>query len=74
MSIIAMTNSGSIRTNELHDEITMADILEVFPFENSVDYLQLQGSTIRAILEKSALLLSPNNANTEGSFMQVSGI
>ena len=70
-----MTISGSIRANELDGTITLADVLEVFPFENSIDYLELKGSTLRTVLERSAEILSPDPDEeiTEGHFMQVSG-
>ena len=67
-----MTISGSIRANELDGNITLADVLEVFPFENSIDYLELKGSTLLSALERSAEILSEEEI-TEGHFMQVSG-
>ena len=75
INTIAMTNSGAIRVNELNGAITLADVLEVFPFENSIDYLELKGSTLRTVLERSAEILSPDldEEITEGHFMQVSG-
>ena len=68
-----MINSGAIRAKSLGDEITMTDILEVFPFGNSIDNLDLKGSTIRDVLEKSAELLSTEVKYTGGGFIQVSG-
>ena len=70
-----MTISGSIRANELDGTITFADVLEVFPFDASIDYLELKGSTLRRVFERSAGFLSPDPDEkiTEGHFMQVSG-
>ena len=68
-----MINSGGMRSSTLGKNITMADLLEVFPFENSIDIMKLNGSTIRQILEKSAGLLSTEEQNTHGGFIQVSG-
>ena len=68
-----MINSGGMRSSTLGKSITMADLLEVFPFENSIDIMELKGSTIRQILEKSAGLLSTEEQNTHGGFIQVSG-
>ena len=75
MNTIAMTNSGAIRVNELNSTITLADVLEVFPFEDTIDYLELKGSTLRTVLERSAEILSldPDEEITGGPFMQVSG-
>jgi len=72
---IAMINSGAIRTNTLGGNITTADLLEVFPFENSIDIVELRGSTIRQILKRSAgLLPKTEEDDPHGGFIQVSGI
>ena len=70
---MALINSGAIRGKSLGDEITMTDIIEALPFGNSIDNLDLKGSTIRDVLEKSARLLSTDEKNTGGGFIQVSG-
>ena len=73
MDTTAFINSGAIRTPVLSGDITMADLFQVLPFENSIDLLELKGSTIRQILEISAGLLSHEEDNTNGAFIQVSG-
>ena len=70
---IAMINSGGMRAKSLGNDITMEDLLNVFPYENSIDVMELKGGTIRKVLEKSAKLLSPEKPNTGGGFIQVSG-
>ena len=72
---IAMINSGGIRSALSNGNITTADLLEIFPFENSIDTMELKGITIRQILEKSAgLLTTEQNEDPPGGFIQVSGI
>ena len=73
ITTIAMINSGGMRAKSLGNDITMEDLLNVFPYENSIDVMELKGGTIRKVLEKSAKLLSPEKPNTGGGFIQVSG-
>ena len=51
----------------------MVDILEMLPFGNSIDIVQLKGKTIRESFEKSAALWSFNEKETLRGFLQVSG-
>jgi len=74
ITTIAMINSGGMRAKSLGNDITMEDLLNVFPYENSIDVMELRGGTIRKVMEKSAKLLSPEKPNTGGGFIQVSGI
>ena len=69
---IAIMNSGGIKTKILEDTLTMADLLKILPYKNTIDVLELKGSTIRKVLEKSTLLLSSEKEDL-GSFLQVSG-
>ena len=69
-----MINSGGIRSGLSSGNITLADLLEIFPFENSIDMLELRGSTIRQILKRSAgLLITEEEEDPPGGFIQVSG-
>ena len=54
---IAIMNSGGIKTKILKDTISMEDLLKILPYKNTIDVLELKGSTIRTVLEKSAILL-----------------
>ena len=69
---IAIMNSGGIKTKILKDTISMEDLLKILPYKNTIDVLELKGSTIRKVLEKSAILLSSEKEDF-GNFLQVSG-
>ena len=69
---IAIMNSGGIKTKILEDTLSMEDLLKILPYKNTIDVLELKGSTIRKVLEKSTLLLSSEKEDL-GSFLQVSG-
>ena len=69
---IAIMNSGGIKTEILEDALSMEDLLKILPYKNTIDVLELKGSTIRKVLEKSTLLLSSEKEDL-GSFLQVSG-
>ena len=74
-SAIAIINSGAIRAAEISGEITRADLLQIDPFENSLEFLEIKGSILRTVFEKSAQLLTPeNDLNPDGGFLQVSGM
>ena len=70
---IGVVNAGAIRGDLDVGEISIADVLTILPFGNSVDILALYGKSIRKLLEKSVALLSYDSENTEGGFIQVSG-
>ena len=69
---IAIMNSGGIKTKILEDTLSMEDLLKILPYKNTIDVLELKGSTIRKVLEKSAILLSSEKEDF-GNFLQVSG-
>ena len=69
---IAIMNSGGIKTKILKDTISMEDLLKILPYKNTIDVLELKGSTIRKVLEKSPILLSSEKEDF-GNFLQVSG-
>ena len=69
---IAIMNSGGIKSKILEDTLSMEDLLKILPYKNTIDVLELKGSTIRKVLEKSTLLLSSKKEDL-GSFLQVSG-
>lgn len=50
----AVTNFGGIRANMPKGDVILDDLLSMFPFKNSLVYLEMKGSTIREILEKMA--------------------
>ena len=68
-----MINSGGIRSG-IYGNITLADVLAIFPYENSIDILEFRGSTIRQILKTSAGMLTiEEQMRPPGGFLQVSG-
>ena len=69
---IAIMNSGGIKSKILEDTLSMEDLLKILPYKNTIDVLELKGSTIRKVLEKSTLLLFSEKEDL-GSFLQVSG-
>ncbi|XP_024941017.1 protein 5NUC isoform X2 [Cephus cinctus] len=75
---IAVQHSGGIRTSITRDndnQITMADVLSVFPFENSVLMVNMTGSSIRSMLEWSVRTLEINStSDLDGAFLQFSGL
>ena len=50
--------------------ITGEDILNVLPFNNSIDRVIMKGSGIRAVLENFAGNLCPNQTCHPGTFLQ----
>lgn len=47
-------NFGGIRANMPQGDVILDDMLSMFPFKNSLVYLEMKGSAIRSILEKMA--------------------
>jgi 5'-nucleotidase len=63
---LALINSGGIRAAIDQGNITLADLLSTFPFQNTFDVTTLVGRDLRKVLEHSA-------AGSGGGFLQVSG-
>ncbi|WP_427340362.1 5'-nucleotidase C-terminal domain-containing protein [Caloranaerobacter sp. DY30410] len=53
---IAFTNAGGIRTDLTAGDITVGDIFEVMPFDNTIVTGEMTGAQIKAILEQSVTL------------------
>jgi 5''-nucleotidase/2'',3''-cyclic phosphodiesterase and related esterases len=51
---LALTNFGGIRTSLPAGDITISDVISVFPFENKIVILEIQGKYIRGIIENFA--------------------
>ena len=71
---IALANSGGIRSSIDKGNITMADLLAAFPFENTYDAVVLLGKHIIMALEHSVVNMDENGGGTSGAFLQVSGL
>jgi 2',3'-cyclic-nucleotide 2'-phosphodiesterase (5'-nucleotidase family) len=69
-TVIAVQNGGGIRTSVNAGDITMAKVLEVMPFGNSLGIMQLSGTEIKEALEHSV----KDAPATFGGFLQVSGL
>jgi 2',3'-cyclic-nucleotide 2'-phosphodiesterase (5'-nucleotidase family) len=70
-TVIALQNGGGVRTTLPAGNITLADVLRVLPFGNTLAIMNLKGSEIQAALEYS---VRNAPATPEGSFLQVSGL
>ncbi|CAG9606608.1 bifunctional metallophosphatase/5'-nucleotidase [Pseudoneobacillus rhizosphaerae] len=69
-TVIALQNGGGIRTTIDAGNITLANLLAVLPFGNTLGIMNLTGSEIKAALEYSV-----KDAPTAfGGFLQVSGL
>ncbi|XP_078001428.1 snake venom 5'-nucleotidase-like [Glandiceps talaboti] len=77
---IAIMNSGGIRTSLHSDEggagsISVGDILNVQPFRNTLDIIEITGKTLRKALEHSVSAYTPEDPeHADGRFLQYSGL
>jgi len=71
---IAFQNNGGIRSTLDIGEITGEDVFSVFPFNNTVDRVDLSGQDIREMLEKAIDGVYPNGTGYPGGLVQMSGI
>ncbi|WP_210367793.1 5'-nucleotidase C-terminal domain-containing protein [Bacillus sp. REN3] len=69
-TVIALQNGGGIRTSVAAGDITLAKVLEVMPFGNSLGIMQLTGAEIKEALEISV----KDAPKAFGGFLQVSGL
>ncbi|MDJ1180464.1 bifunctional UDP-sugar hydrolase/5'-nucleotidase [Roseofilum sp. BLCC_M91] len=67
---IAITNGGGIRGSIAAGEITIGDILEAFPFPNTVIEVDLTGKQIKELLEYGVSQVD----KLDGCFPQVAGM
>ncbi|CAG9765345.1 unnamed protein product [Ceutorhynchus assimilis] len=71
---IAFMNSGGIRTDIQVGNITYSDLILAQPFANTVDYGELQGVHLKALLEQAGRAFNNQRLMSELSLLQVSGI
>ncbi len=72
---IAILNAGSIGKSISVGDVTLARVIEVLPFDNTIARVDLTGAQILQALENAVSqvsLLNPNNS--AGRFVQVSGL
>ena len=69
---VVLQNSGGIRlySNLGPGAITMGDIMNLFPFDNTIVTLELKGEDLKSVLETSSSLLPEDN----GGFLQSLGL
>ena len=67
---VAMVNGGSLRTALPAGKITKGAVLDIFPFNNRVITLAVDGKTLKSMLELSVQYLPA----TFGGFLDVSGV
>ncbi|KAK3603341.1 hypothetical protein CHS0354_025947 [Potamilus streckersoni] len=69
---IALVNSGGIRASIEQGNITMGNVLTVFPFGNYIDLIKIRGIHLRKMLEHAVENYDPQNR--PGAFLQMSGL
>ena len=69
---VAIQNAGGVRANLLEGEITLAQLIEVLPFSNTVVMIKMKGSDIVKVLNEGAYY-SLNSGST-GAFPYSSGL
>lgn len=72
---IALLNSGSIGRSIPTGDVTLAELIEALPFDNSLARVDLTGAQLLDALENAVSLVdfvNPNNSS--GRFAQVSGL
>lgn len=67
---IAVLNGGSIRITVNPGDITVGDMVNLFPFGNTVAVLEVTGAQVRAMMEHSLRQLP----EASGGFLQFSGM
>lgn len=70
-SDIVLLNGGGFRASINQGDISIADVLAVFPFGNSLVNLNVSGSVIKRAIEHG---LKTDPLENPGSFLQISGI
>lgn len=66
-----LLNGGGFRSSIQKGQITMGNVLEVFPFGNTLVKVMIKGKVIREVIE---IGLEKNPEDNPGSFIQVSGM
>lgn len=67
---IAVTNGGGLRSDLPAGDVTRGDIMSIFPFGNTIQMVEIKGSTIREMLEHSVF----GYPASFGGFLDVSGM
>ena len=67
---IAAMNGGGLRADLPAGDVKRFDVMSIFPFGNTVQVVEIKGSTIREMLERSVA----DYPTTFGGFLSVSGM
>ena len=67
---IAVINGGGLRNDLPAGDVTRGDIMSIFPFGNTVQVVEIQGKTIREMLEHSVFAYPASF----GGFLDISGM
>ena len=67
---LAISNGGGMRSDLPAGDVTRGDIMAIFPFGNNVMLAEIDGATIRRMLERSVSAYP----NIFGGFLSVSGL
>jgi len=67
---IALSNGGSVRDSIVAGNITVADVIRVFPFGNNLEVRSIEGATLKEVLEFSVR----NMPNEFGGFLHIGGM
>merc|ERR1712179_693607 len=72
---ISFSNNGGIRSSLAVGNLTYEDVLYVLPFDNTVDFVNMKGSGIRASIENAAAGIDSEDLNKYPGFgYQLSGL
>lgn len=67
---IGLTSGGSIRSNVAAGQVTLRDVNNIHPFDNTLCIFEITGQELLDALELSVRMLPEEN----GSFLQISGV
>lgn len=74
---LAIMNSGGIRGSidnmAKNGSVSMEDILQVLPFDNTIDMIEIKGEHLLEAFQYSIEGYDPNGFHPAGKFLQVSG-
>ena len=70
---IAFIGTQAIKTGLENGEITLVDVLELIPFQHTIDLITLKGKHLRETMIQSASKLQNEGKQPLHGFLQVSG-
>jgi 5'-nucleotidase len=70
----AFVNGGAVRAGLRAGDVSLGDLLTVYPFSDNVATFELAGKDLLAVLEHGVSLGGQSGASGSGRFLQVSGM